>query len=279
MKDKILSVQSKLVYGYVGGNIAELVIQLHGLDPISFPTVYLAAHVGHQPTFGTVVDQTLFEDYIQGVRNLNIVPDISYMISGFIGSGKIVESVASFIEEIKRQYPDKPYICDPVLGDVDTGQYVPDEVALPMVERLVTMADVITPNHFEIEYILGKEITTERQMIEEVNKRADLRNKTIIVTSCLLEDSVDVDELEILVLQNGEAQRVMCNTIEIETTGTGDFFTSMLASQLANGAEMVTAVERAACAISKALQFAVDAGESEMNSASLLHALGIERVK
>lgn len=271
MQNKILSIQSKLVYGYVGANIAELIIQSHGYDIISFPTVYLAAHTQHKPIYGTVIEKDLFEDYIKGVKNLNIIPDIKNIITGYIGSVDVLESTAKFIKEIKELYPDRPYICDPVMGDV-IGLYVPEEVAQALAGQLIPLADIITPNHFELEYIIGHKADTTEKILEGISNTPVLKDKTIIVTSCILKDSND-DQLKILLIRDNKAIKIPCKKVDIEVTGTGDFFTSLLASLLARGMELQEAIEKTSLAISTAMQYIVDKGFPELNTESILYAL------
>ena len=43
------------------------------------------------------------------------------------------------------------YCCDPVIGDVGRGVFVPAGIAEFMRERAVPAADVVTPNHFELD--------------------------------------------------------------------------------------------------------------------------------
>lgn len=273
MKDKILSIQSKLIYGYVGANISELIIQLHGFDVISFPTVYLAAHTGHQPSYGVIIEQELFEDFITGFKALDITADTNNIITGYIGSEEIMSSATKLIREIKEQYPDKLYICDPVMGDEGIGLYVDESAASNLINSLIPLADIVTPNHFELEYILGRKARTVEEIIEGVKGTPALVDKTVVVTSCRLEGN-DSDQIEILLIKNSTVERIPCRTIDIETTGTGDMFTSMLASQMAKGAGVKEAIVGASEAISKALQYTVDRGNVEMNAASILHALG-----
>lgn len=268
MKNKILSIQSKLVYGYVGSNIAELAIQLHGLDVIAFPTVYLSAHTGHQPIHGVKISKTLFDDLILGVNNLNLMDSVCNIITGYIGSLDILTSAAQYISQIKKDYPENIYICDPVMGDVG-GLYVDEEVAQSYLNDIIPICDVLTPNHFEFEYIIGHKVRTEADVLAAVIQNSVLSNKTVIITSCHLKDTAD-DEIETLVIKAGKCARIAAKRIAIETTGTGDLFTAILACKLAHGKEIIPAVQDATDIIKNALAYTVSRGNVEMNAACLL---------
>lgn len=269
MNNKIISIQSKVVYGYVGSNIAELAIQLHGLDVISFPTVLLSAHTGHQPVHGKAVGKSLLDDLMVGIEDISVIKDASCIITGYIGSEEIIQSASDFVQRTKREYPDKFYICDPVMGDMDGGLYLPENVANKLIETLIAHCDILTPNHFETEYILKSKITTINTLLELVKKSELLNNKTLIVTSCNLEDT-PADQLETIVVSNGKAERILSPKIPIDTTGTGDLFTSILASQLTIGKDVLFAAKEASKTVGNALDFVVKKGLDEMNAECLL---------
>lgn len=269
VKNKILSIQSKLVYGYVGSNIAELAIQLHGLDVIAFPTVYLSAHTGHQPIHGIKIPQTLFDDLIVGVDNLHLMASVCNIITGYIGSLDILESSAQYIARIKSERPDIVYICDPVMGDVGGGLYVDEEVAKSYLEDIIPLCDILTPNHFEFEYIIGHTARTEAEVLHAIASNTTLNRKIVIVTSCHLADTKE-DEIETLVVKDGQCKRIAAKHIAIDTTGTGDLFTAITASKLARGCEVVDAVTQATQIIKQALDYTVKEGNEEMNAACLL---------
>jgi pyridoxine kinase len=43
-------------------------------------------------------------------------------------------------------------VCDPVMGD-DSKLYVPEDLVPIFRDELCPLADVLTPNHFEAEYV------------------------------------------------------------------------------------------------------------------------------
>lgn len=272
MKNKILSIQSKVVYGYVGNNVAELVIQLHGLDVIAFPTVYLSAHTGHQPIHGDRISKALFDDLILGVNDLKLMDSVSNIITGYIGSEDILLSSAKYIAQIKVENPHLPYICDPVMGDVETGLYVPEAVAQSYLHDIIPICDILTPNHFEFEYIIGHKARTEADVLDAVKQNDILREKVVIVTSCHLEDTAP-DEIDTLVVINGMCTRIRSKHVAIDTTGTGDMFTAILASKLAVGCDILSAVTHATETIKVALAHTLKMGHIELNAACLLESI------
>ena len=268
-KNIILTIQSKVVYGYVGNNIAELAIQLQGYDVISFPTVYLAAHTGHKPIYGAATTPDLFADFIKGINNLDMIKDVPCGVSGYIGSMPILKMVSEYIANIKKDNPDFIYVCDPVMGDVDTGLYVSKEVSDHIEFTLLPECDVMTPNFFEFEYLAKQKIHTVEDVLQAVKNSKLLSEKAVVITSCTLDDTPS-DLLETLIVHHGQVNRITTEKVAIETTGTGDFFASLLVTQLAKGVELPTAVKYASQTVSKALKHVVKTNHIELNAESVL---------
>lgn len=271
MRDKILSIQSKLVYGYVGNNIAELAIQLHGLDVIALPTVYLSAHTGHQPVYGTRIEKKLFDDLITGIKNLDILGQVAHMVTGYIGAEEIVDSTANLISEIKSKNADRLYICDPVMGD-DEGLYIAENLAQKIIDKLLPLCDIMTPNHFEFEYIIGKKARSVDEILEAVSTHPILKNKTIIITSCDLDNTPEA-KIQSLIVTEGEYHSILSDKVDMVTTGTGDLFAAVTTSQLAMGRSIVSSATIAAQVVTQALSYTAKHGNAEMNAKSILQSV------
>ena len=271
MRDKILSIQSKLVYGYVGNNIAELAIQLHGLDVIALPTVYLSAHTGHQPVYGTRIEKKLFDDLITGIKNLDILGQVAHMVTGYIGAEEIVDSTANLISEIKSKRSDRLYVCDPVMGD-DEGLYIAEDLAQKIIAKLLPLCDIMTPNHFEFEYIIGKKARSVDEILEAVSTHPILKNKTIIITSCDL-DNTPEGKIQSLIVTEGEYHSILSDKVDMVTTGTGDLFAAVTTSQLAMGRGIVSSATTAAQVVTQALSYTAQHGNAEMNAKSILQSV------
>lgn len=269
MKDKILSIQSKVVYGYVGNNMAELAIQLHGLDVISFPTVYLSAHTGHRPIHGKAISKDLFDDLITGIEAIDILDSTACIITGYIGSEDILLSSSEFIQRIKKSFSHKLYICDPVMGDMNTGLYVPDSVAEKLISTLVPYCDILTPNQFELEYILQQKVSTISEITDLIALNPLLSKKTIVATGCHLKNTPQ-GQIETIIIRGGDTERIYSPNIDIDAVGTGDLFTAIFASQLAKGRDIVSAATKASETISNILAYITRKGMHEMNAECLL---------
>ncbi len=271
-RKKILSIQSRLVCGYVGNNIAELAIQLHGLDVIAFPSVLFSTHTGISKIYGSATSKILFDELVEGIKVINVVKDINNIITGYIGTSEIVESSAEFIKYIKDQYPDRLYICDPVMGDFDQGMYVSEDIEKAISEYLIPLADIMTPNHYELKRLLSNDADTVDSIVDSINKNPNFSEKRIIVTGCILKDTPE-DIIDILIVQNGSAERISSPKIDIAMVGAGDLFTAIISTQLAKGDNLLQAAKVAADVLQRTLLYSKERGSNEMNSDCLLHCI------
>ena len=94
------------------------------------------------------------------------------ILSGYLGSAEIAAVVADFVARAKAHNPALLYCCDPVLGDRDRGLFVHADIPPLVRDRLCPLADIITPNHFEFEWLCGAKAATIDQVIE-AGARAD----------------------------------------------------------------------------------------------------------
>lgn len=270
MNNKIITIQSQLGYGYVGNNVAGLIIQLHGFDVIALPTVLFSSHTGHKEVYGAATDPDLFQNIIKGIKTEDFLDNCGYILSGYFGSCEIIDLVCDFVTEFKQNNPDRIYVCDPVMGDTaQGGLYVSEKIAERIIERLIPVSDIITPNHFEIEYILNCKIHTIEQLLNETERHPVLKNKIIVITSAYLQDTPE-NKMEVIVLRKGKAVRLNVDKIKTEIVGTGDLFASVLTSQLALNNDMINSVNTAIQYINDVISYAHGKGYVELNAESLL---------
>lgn len=73
-------------------------------------------------------------------------------------------------------------VCDPVMGDNGT-MYVPEEL-LPVYQRhIAPLADIITPNQYEVELLTGHKIHTVDQAWNAIDQLHEMGCKTVVVSS------------------------------------------------------------------------------------------------
>src|SRR5690606_39540595 len=99
---------------------------------------------------------------------------------------------SKFINAWKKDKEKSVYVYDPVFGDVRTnGLYIQKDVVSASIARLLPICDILTPNQFELEYILQSRITSELELLKRVNNHPLLSGQQVILTSALLADTPD----------------------------------------------------------------------------------------
>ncbi|MBB1149550.1 pyridoxal kinase [Myroides sp. NP-2] len=272
MQKKTIIIHSKVAYGYVGSNTTSLVLQLAGQDVIAVPTVVLSNRYGLATVGGGLLPETLFQDVLDGILKLNILDEVATIITGYIGSAELVEQTAAFIRTIKKSHPAILYLCDPVMGDQPQGLYVNQEVPKAIMQHLLPLADVLTPNQFEMETILQQKISTEKQTIQAIAKHDILRHKDILVTGCRFEE--EGDTLQIIVKHAASYDRVTTSYVPVDPPGTGELFAALLLRyKLQEYDSYVDCAKEASILIKRALQRIAKEGRSEfdLNDILLLH--------
>src|SRR5258707_14273316 len=92
---------------------------------------------------------------MQGLRERDVLRKCDGVLSGYVSSAEVGTAILDAVAEVKRANPRALYCCDPVIGDVVRGAFVKPEVADFMCAGAVPAADIVTPNHFELQQITG----------------------------------------------------------------------------------------------------------------------------
>ncbi|MGG5507314.1 MULTISPECIES: pyridoxal kinase [unclassified Myroides] len=262
---KTIVIHSKVAYGYVGSNTTALVLQLAGQDVIAVPTVVLSNRYGLPTVGGGLMPRALFQDVLDGIRKLNILDEVSSIVTGYIGSAELVESTAQFIREIKKSHPHILYVCDPVMGDVSRGLYVDQEVPKALLQQLVPLADLLTPNPFEMERILNQKTTTYEKMVEAIQQDPILLTKDILITGCQFENRTK-EVLQIVVKQKEHYEVVEVDYVPVDPPGTGELFAAaVLLLKLKECESYAVCAKEASLWVKRALRRIVNEGRSEFD--------------
>ena len=272
MTNTIISIQSQVVHGHVGNSSAVLPMQVRGLTVAAVPTTLLSNTPHFETMRGRVLESELVGDLLRGVEERGLIETSRYIISGYLGSRANGDVVAAFVERARRINPDILYICDPVMGDNDLGVFVADEVVECLLDRLVPIADVLTPNQFEVGLIAGGALETWRELEAAALKIQAHRAARLIITGCTLADTRD-DVLETIVCEDQTRTRLTFPRLPISPVGTGDLFTGLLTANLTQGHTLIDAARDAANVLLDVLKRTIANGESEMRLASVIEAL------
>ncbi|GAA5618659.1 pyridoxal kinase [Brucella anthropi] len=272
MTTSIISIQSQVVHGHVGNSAAVLPMQAHGLNVAAVPTTLLSNNPHFETMRGRVLESELVGDLLRGVEERGLIETSHYIVSGYLGSQANGNVVAAFVERARQINPDIKYICDPVMGDMNLGIFVADQVVECIVERLVPLADLLTPNQFELGLIAQTDVTSWAALETAAGRVQALHGAQLVVTSCELADTPE-GLLENIVFDHETRTRLISPRLPIVPVGTGDLFTGLLTTKLTRGNTLIEAARSAAATVLEVLRRTMEAGERDMQLASVIDAL------
>jgi pyridoxine kinase len=259
----VISIQSQVAYGHVGNSAALFPLQMHGIDVMAVPTTLLSNRPGYPTIRGRVLDAELVADLLLGIEERGAVDGCRMILSGYLGSPEIATVVADFVARAGARNPTLLYCCDPVLGDRDRGLFVHAAIPPLVRDRLCPLADILTPNHFEFEYLVGANATTSSQMIAQAQTLLARGPSTVVITSAELSDTPD-GQIETLAVERSQSWRVRTPRLPISPSGTGDLFAALFAAARVRGADTRGALGHAASAVFAVLERTAVSGTEEM---------------
>jgi pyridoxine kinase len=180
---KVLAISSQVVYGPVGNSAAVPVMQTFGLNVLALPTVLLSNHPGHGPPVRQIIAAVTMKEMLERVASHGWLNDVAAVMTGYFVDVAQIEVAAEAIARLKTLCPGLIYLCDPILGDDKPGLYVPEQVARAIQSRLMPLADVMTPNRFELAWLGDAEVTGPATAVQAARRLAPASLATSIPAS------------------------------------------------------------------------------------------------
>lgn len=255
----VISIQSQVVHGHVGNSAAVFPMQAEGVEVAAVPTTLLSNHP-HYPTMrGRVLDAELVGDLLQGVEERGLVERAAVLVTGYLGSPAIAETVHRFVVRALKRNPALIYICDPVMGDTDLGVFVADGMPEIFRDQLVPLAGIITPNQFELGLLAGRPIISEANLL----LAGAIIPGRIVATGCVFSDT-PTGQLETVLCDAGSVTRIATPRLPIRPYGTGDLLTGLIAAHLAKNVTLGAAVRNSIAATFSIVEHMWESGDHEM---------------
>lgn len=272
---RILSIQSSVAYGHVGNSAATFPLQRLGHEVWPVLTVHFSNHTGYGSWRGQVLEAGVVAEVIEGIADRGVLGTVDAVLTGYQGSPGVAEVVLRTVARVRALNPAVLYCCDPVLGDVDRGLFVLPGVPELMRDRVVPVADVITPNVFELAYLTGvalEEIDRLPTLLDAVDRVRAMGPSTILVTSVeslpgASADDYDSaaphpDQIAMLAVDPTGAFLVRTPRLPISVNGAGDVTAALFLAHLSSGVR--TALARVASSVYAILRRTAESGAGEI---------------
>lgn len=183
---------------------------------------------------------------------------------GMVASGELIRAIADRL----RHYDAGNVVIDPVMVSTSGSALMRTDAVNTLVEELLPLATLVTPNIPEAEVLSGRTISTKEDMIEAAKQIGDENHCAV-----LLKGGHSVNDANDLLYAEGRLTWFQGKRIDNPNThGTGCTLSSAIASNLAKGFSLEESVERAKSYISEALGAMLDLGKG---SGPMQHNFGL----
>lgn len=232
----ILSIQSEVVTGHVGNAAARLALQRLGHEAWTVPTVILSSHAGHPGFAGEATLPALLQKLLDALRAQGRLAHADGVLSGYLGAAEQAPIVAEAVRRTKLSSESALYCLDPAFGD-DGRVYARPGVAEAMRAKLLPLADVLTPNVFELSVLSERKITDASSAVAAAQS---LRRPIVVVTSVPVPDGLGT-----LMVAADTALLATTPKIAAPPRGAGDLIAALLFGHMVAGVAVGEALERA----------------------------------
>ena len=259
---RILSIQSSVAYGHVGNSAAAFPLQRLGHEVWAVLTVHFSNHTGYGAWRGPLLAPDDVREVIAGIGDRGVLGTADAVLSGYQGDPAVGAVILDAVAEVKALNPDALYCCDPVIGDVGRGVFVRPGIPEFLRDEVVPRADIVTPNHFELDYLTGRTTTTTEELLAAVDELRERGPRTVLVTSVLYPGTEDA--LDVVAVSDEGAWAVTTPLLPISPNGGGDITAALFLAHLLETSHAETALERTTNAVFAVLQATLDAGTREL---------------
>ncbi len=259
----ILSIQSHVAYGHVGNSAAVFPMQRLGHEVWPVHAVQFSNHPGYGGFRGEVFSADRVREVVHGLNDRGVLASCDGVLSGYLGDASVGEVVLEAAALVKSANPSALYCCDPVIGDIGGGIYVRAGIPEFLKTRALAVADVLTPNHFELEWLSGREVRTLAAASAALDALHTLGPSTLMVTSFRGSDTPP-DSLDCLVSDAKGRWRVRTPRVDASFNGTGDVIAALFFVHLLATNDAAEALSRAASSVYGLVKRTAEVGSREL---------------
>src|ERR1035437_4134884 len=269
-----------------------VVLTIAGFDPSSGAgiTADIKTIAAHE-CFGVACITALTIQSTRGVRRVEgvdpkiIAETLQELVSdfaveavhiGMLGNERVVAVVADFLGQAFTGKARLPHVVlDPVLKSSSGADLLDAAGARLLIERLISLAELVTPNLDEASVLTGMAVTNLDQMRKAAARLHSLGAANVVVTGGHLEKAIDL--LSFTTIRGIEKEVFKADRQRSNSThGTGCAFSTALACHLAHGRGIPEAVLLSKAYVSAAIANAHPLGKG-VGPVHHLYRLGQQR--
>ncbi len=209
------------------------------------PTALLSAQTGFSDYFMQDTSY-VWEDYIKSWQKMGVKFD--GILSGFLTGAEQAKKVYDFLHTFKKE--NTLIVVDPVLGDKGKRYVVTTDTLIEEMRRLISVADIITPNLTEFCLLSGMDYQTlcqkqeEKDFFDFLHKACDtlfkMGCKNIVISGIKQNNSIFnfVDDANKYFITKS-------SYFGVNISGAGDILASIITAKIVQGISLKNAVKKA----------------------------------
>ena len=259
----VLSIQSHVAYGHVGNSSAVFALQRLGVEVWPVHTVQYSNHTGYGQWRGRIFDGESVDEVVAGIADRGVLGRCDAVLSGYLGSADVGHAVVGAVERVRAANPQAVYCCDPVIGDVGRGVFVRPGILELLRDVAVPVADLVTPNHFELDVLAGTTTGSLASVKDAVAAVHALGPRTVLTTSLVTEDTPE-DAVDLLASEDGRHHRVRTPRLGLSVNGAGDVIAALFLAHHRRTGSAAAALGLAAASVHGLLARTEAAGSREV---------------
>ncbi|CAB0822877.1 pyridoxamine kinase [Corynebacterium diphtheriae] len=259
----ILSIQSHVSYGHVGNSAAVFPLQRIGHEVWPVHTVNFSNHTGYGQWGGELIPAAQVRNVIDGMEQRGAFERIDAILSGYQGGSDIADVIVDAVARIKEANPQAVYACDPVMGNAKSGCFVSDLIPPLLRDKVVPVADIITPNQFELEYLTGVPAHYTTSTLEAIAAAQEMGPDTVLVTS-VRRPETPADAIEMIAANEQGAWLVRTPFIDFKRNGSGDVTAALFTGHYIRERDAADALARTASSVFDLIETTFTADSREL---------------
>lgn len=272
----VIVISSHVVRGAVGNRAAVFALESLGFPVWAVPTVTLPWHPGHGRATRLVPDSEGFAALIDDLTKSPWLGEVGAIMTGYLGSATQAEPAARLVRALKKLNPDAVYLCDPVIGDA-SGLYVPEATADAIRDHLMPLANIATPNRYELGWLSDRALEDNNAIIDAALM---LGAQTVIATSA---HAMMTGSTGNLLIKTSETIMAEHRLVVGPTNGLGDLTSALFLARRLSGDSDEKALRHTTAAVFEMMARASKRGANELmlaaDASSMAHPMAMVQMR
>lgn len=255
----VLTISSAVSYGWVGNRASVFALERLGFETCRVDTVQFSNHPGYGSFAGAVAPPAQVAALLDGLDRAGVLAGCDAVLSGYLGEAASGAAALAAVRRIKAARPGALYLCDPVIGDDGKGVYVRAGIPELLAGEALALADVATPNRFELEVLSGQPVGSLAAAVGAARTLLARGPRLVVATGV-----ATGGEVLCVAVEPAATWAVRTPLLPLPVNGAGDLLAGLLLGRLLGGDAVPQALAQAVSALFAVLERTLAAGRREL---------------